>query len=76
MGGTWTLSTAPKTSTAKLREQLATQTTIVEAACEYVLLLLRLEVSYETFGSVLGFLHRVSSHPQGTSNRSSSLWSE
>ena len=75
MGGTWTLSTAPKTSTAKLGK-LATQTTIVEAACEYVPLLLRLEVGDETFGSVLGFLHRVSSHPQGTSNRSSSLWSE
>jgi hypothetical protein len=63
VGGTWTLSAAPKTSTAKLREQLATQTTIVEAACEYVPLLLLLEVGDETFGSLLGFLHRLSGHP-------------
>jgi hypothetical protein len=51
VGGTWILSAAPKTTTAKLREQLD------------VPLSLLLEVGDEPFGSLLGFLHRISGHP-------------
>lgn len=65
------LLAGPRAAAAKLHEQLATWTTLVESACECVPFLLLLEVGDESYGGLPGLLRRVGSHSQGAGNRGS-----